>query len=304
MEIINRRGFTVIANSGCEGRYKYTCIFISILDFFRFCRRVPAENQVLTIDDIREISQFSEIGRYNEMFDIDKLGHRGCLIRLLEIFDISLDIYHYNVSQNRNGIVNTCWIGEPGFQFNQNNQNNQNNHIAIISYGSHFELIISETPTTRALDIDHILVTQHGRRCFDYAYNPRTHEQNRNQNRQNHQNRSHRNQRRKNRNKTKHIQQNQEVYTKTNDSAWNDLLINRMIANQQINNLIEETRGITEEYVALSAVLGHDGNTMDIDMLTIHDRINITRQEILRVGKIVQSLLETINVIDEQMNNN
>ena len=45
MEIINRRGFTVIANSGCEGRYKNTCMFISILDFFRFSRGIPAENQ-------------------------------------------------------------------------------------------------------------------------------------------------------------------------------------------------------------------------------------------------------------------
>ena len=140
--------FATIVNTGKEDEYEKSSIFIAILDFFRFTylddfdvSRCPSG-----LKNIRETANFN--GKNNEAFNMEAPDHIRSLNILLTSLDMSVDIYGC-VMKYVNGKAVDRWIQSvPSHKLNDGAKY----HIAIISYnGNHYELIISQTPTTGSL---------------------------------------------------------------------------------------------------------------------------------------------------------
>jgi hypothetical protein len=125
MAEIRSTKFRVIYNNGkAEGRYSNACIWISIRDYMQL-----KHNQHHSIDELRRLSGFTP--RYPNNVDYDDMdpSHRKCLLQLLNILNLSIEMYI--IYGNRTAYL-TQTIGNERYP-----------RVHIISYGAHFELIVA-----------------------------------------------------------------------------------------------------------------------------------------------------------------
>lgn len=129
-----RRGFTVIPNNGIvsEKREHYTssCFFKSISDYLHL-----TTNKMSAIN-IRRTIKFPK-----QSVEVDTVTHAEYIQAVCNTFKVSIAFFTVNTDLSNNY---ACWIGNPGIIFRSTVQ--PSSHIAIASYGAHYELIVSETP--------------------------------------------------------------------------------------------------------------------------------------------------------------
>lgn len=144
--------FKTIKNNGQIGHMTNACMFISVAQACRlFSQSRPYKTLLKTVIDLRIQSRFPNKSIQMEIGG--KIGgqsvpHDACMQKVANITNMVIDIYCANKGDGENR-----WIGHsPSLSFfPQNSQPVA--RIAIVSMGYHYELIVSATATTKAVNI-------------------------------------------------------------------------------------------------------------------------------------------------------
>lgn len=131
--------FAVIQNNGKYRNHENACLWIAIMDFFKLPINT-GNYENITMD---EIFYYLNIKHWTKMWDIDNKAHIDALLKLCKLFNIVVHIRYANEFKNTKP-----WLGS--FEHCFGDANNESKHIGIVYWGNrnHFELIVTETPTT------------------------------------------------------------------------------------------------------------------------------------------------------------
>lgn len=124
---MNKESFQTLANNGNLDGFSNACLWISVLDYLRYCK----EYANINLKSIRD--RFGQVFGPNEEFNIEKNGHHDAMEKLAKNFHLTLDFYYYN----RQGTIG--WIGNKAYSIGFGP-----NHVPIVAFGGHFELIVSK----------------------------------------------------------------------------------------------------------------------------------------------------------------
>lgn len=142
--------FTTISNNGSLGQYTNSCIWITILHFLKYVKR----NATITLTQIRNDAEFNYPN--DEAFDLDKIPHKTALQNFLNKHHLAVHIYYSN-DKKKEHITVDKWLGNTAITFGDP-LDDGSNVIPIVSYGNHFELIISGTESMLPLELDQRLI--------------------------------------------------------------------------------------------------------------------------------------------------
>lgn len=140
--------FTTIPNGSFDGKYHNSCFWIALCN--------ALNDQAVQFDTPDRIEYpyhiRDAIGFPRTNVQFDTMEHHRFGIMICDMFGISLHIYTVNYSGNFRGGKRTRWIGNAGVIFNPSRGHvTKNDTYAIASFGNHYELIISGTPSTNPI---------------------------------------------------------------------------------------------------------------------------------------------------------
>ena len=141
--------FETLFNNGASEGMTNQCMFLSIADCLGIVNNISSPS----VRVLRELVRFP--GGTDEMFDFDINGHRDSLCNLCKLFNIGIHFFtmRRNDYERQNDIdMIGCWITEPETSINIDRVGSQR-QFAIVSYGSHFELIVSKTSVTQKITV-------------------------------------------------------------------------------------------------------------------------------------------------------
>lgn len=156
--------FDTIINNGCIEQFKNTCMWISIWQFIRYVLR----NSHITVAQIRNDADFTNPKCSDDMeFNIDIPEHKESLIKFLKKHDLAMHVYYANRIKESDDVTSK-WLGTVALVLGTAHIDGLN-VIPVVSYGSHFELIVSGTDTTLPLELDQVLIRQDNIRIRKYT---------------------------------------------------------------------------------------------------------------------------------------
>lgn len=132
----------VLQNNGRKERLTNACLFISVHDYIRYVLNITD----VTVSELRKVGMFP--GGNSTLFDTDVAGHTDSLRRIADVYKLS--VHFYGNHSPSGTFAGTCWktVG------------NGQHHLSILAYGEHFELIVSETPKSKMLELNKLYKTE------------------------------------------------------------------------------------------------------------------------------------------------
>jgi len=141
--------FTALENDGCDGVRSLSCFWIAITQFLQITNR---EMSNLTPTVLREMVGFPDA---SIMFEINTGGpdagisHGHYLQKICNIFNLNVSFF----GVNRTGADTSCWIGKSHVNYRDNKKPVlKENCASIATFETHYELIVSKTYMSNALD--------------------------------------------------------------------------------------------------------------------------------------------------------
>ena len=141
--------FTALENDGCDGVRSLSCFWIAITQFLQITNR---EMSNLTPTVLREMVCFPDASimfEINTGYPDDGNSHRQYLQQICNIFNLSVSFF----GVNRTGADVSCWIGNSHVNCRDNKKPVlKENCVSIATFEAHYELIVSKTYMSNALD--------------------------------------------------------------------------------------------------------------------------------------------------------
>jgi hypothetical protein len=141
--------FTALENDGCDGVRSLSCFWIAITQFLQITNR---EMSNLTPTVLREMVGFPDASimfEINTGYPDDGNSHRHYLQKICNIFNLSVSFF----GVNRTGADVSCWIGNSHVNCRDNKKPVlKENCVSIATFEAHYELIVSKTYMSNALD--------------------------------------------------------------------------------------------------------------------------------------------------------
>ena len=139
--------FTALENDGCDGVRSLSCFWIAITQFLQITNR---EMSNLTPTVLREMVGFPDASIMFEInYSDDGNSHGHYLQQICNIFNLSVSFF----GVNRTGADTSCWIGKSHVNYRDNKKPVlKENCASIATFETHYELIVSKTYMSNALD--------------------------------------------------------------------------------------------------------------------------------------------------------
>jgi hypothetical protein len=146
-----KESFKTISNSGYDGIYSLSCMWISIVQFLIY---INPNLSYLTPHILRNQVSFPN---KSIMFEIDDANpnslHSLYLQKICNMYNINISIFYINYSKT----TNSCWIGNPAFNYSDNTKTVPKQNQCTIAYNpEHFELIVTKTKISNAIDDNYL----------------------------------------------------------------------------------------------------------------------------------------------------
>ena len=143
-------GFTTIKNNGQADNYILSCFWIALRQALIVSMN-NNNNKNCAIPSVTEIRR--QCGFPNASIEFDTNYYHVCAQNFADLYNITIDVYYINTYDNGK----SYWIGNSNYSFvPQNNNEPSKGNFSVAALKRHFELIISKTSTSNAIDLKNI----------------------------------------------------------------------------------------------------------------------------------------------------
>jgi hypothetical protein len=170
--------FTAISNDGFDGKYRSSCMWIALTQAIRLSRLSTQGKNSVNVPQFRDKYGFPQESipfvinydcytDFEEEFEED---HKNYLQRVCNDYNLELDIYLANYTGN----VGSVWIGNHAIRMKPKNYDKKKwyDRFSIVDYGNHYELIVSDTPTTHKIQTTYGVFNTSNLRNYKYVPEP------------------------------------------------------------------------------------------------------------------------------------
>jgi hypothetical protein len=141
--------FTALENDGCDGVRSLSCFWIAITQFLQITNREMSNLTPTVLRDMVGFPDASIMFEINTGYPDDGNSHGHYLQQICNIFNLSVSFF----GVNRTGADASCWIGKSHVNYRDNKKPVlKENCASIATFETHYELIVSKTYMSNALN--------------------------------------------------------------------------------------------------------------------------------------------------------
>ena len=161
------RAGEIISSSGTTHKYTQSCFWISAHQALIACT-----DDIVLVPTLEEIR--TRCGFPDQSIEYDNYHHNNCAKKFATLYKIQIDIYGVNIT----GAEGSGWIGTHCHSYSPENKDieDRTRRFAFAGWRDDFELIITKTPTTDAVESKKIAKSHpySKRQCITkgYKYTP------------------------------------------------------------------------------------------------------------------------------------